>query len=183
METIFVFLSDGFEEIEALGTVDILRRAGLNVCTISMNDDLSVKTAHEVILQADELFDNADYTKSELLILPGGSMKLNDYPTLKEVLKIHNAKGKYIAAICAAPAVLGCAGLLHGRRVTCYPGFEGYCEGAEITGELCTVDGNIITGKGPAATLPFAYTLTEMFAGKHIADQLREGMIYNQLVR
>ncbi|MDO4802250.1 MAG: DJ-1/PfpI family protein, partial [Prevotellaceae bacterium] len=90
----------------------MLRRAGLNICTISMNDDLSVKTAHGVILQADELFDHADYTKSELLILPGGSMKLNEYPALKEVLKVHNAKGRHIAAICAAPAVLGCAGLL-----------------------------------------------------------------------
>ncbi|MDO4802687.1 MAG: DJ-1/PfpI family protein, partial [Prevotellaceae bacterium] len=71
----------------------------------------------------------------------------------------------------------------HGRRVTCYPGFERYCEGAEITGEPCTIDGNIITGKGPAATLPFAYTLVEMFASKQIADQLREGMIYNQFVQ
>lgn len=182
MESIFIFLSDGFEEIEALGTIDILRRAGLDVCTISMNDDLAVTTAHGVIVQADELYGNVDFTTAELLILPGGSIKLNEYPALKEVLKAHNAQGKHIAAICAAPAVLGCAGLLQGRRVTCYPGFEGYCEGAEISGELCTVDGNIITGKGPAATLPFAYTLVEMFACKQIADQLREGMIYNQLI-
>lgn len=180
---VYIFLSDGFEEIEALATVDILRRGGVDVTTVSMNNDCRVMSSHGIAVCADCLFANADYTNAEMLILPGGSTKLNEYDCLKALLKEHNAKDGKIAAICAAPMVLGGIGLLQGRRATCYPGFEQYMDGAEYTSQLVTIDGNITTGRGPAATLPFAYTLLADLKGERISKVVQDGMIYTQLMQ
>ena len=186
MAKVYVFLADGFEDVEALIPVDVLRRGGQEVVTVSVMDDSQVvESAHGVQIVADALFDDADLNDAALLLLPGGmpgASNLFDHDGLKEALLRHSAQGKLTAAICAAPAVvLGQLGLLNGRRATCYPGFE-HLLGGEYTGELCTVDGHFITAEGPAAAFPFAYKLLEILAGEETSRQVATGMRYAHLM-
>lgn len=186
MSKVYLFLADGFEEVEALIPVDVLRRGGVDVRTVSVNGSIEVTGAHGVTMAADLIFEAADLSDATLLVLPGGlpgSTNLNDHEPLKDALLAHNDKGGMLAAICAAPMVLGGLGILKGRRATCYPGFETYMTGAEYTHELCTVDGNITTGEGPAAAFPFAYTLLAQLAGEGVATQVAEGMRYLHLMK
>lgn len=182
---VYEFLATGFEDIEALAPLDILRRGGVEIKTVSITGDLIVESAHGVGIKADLLFEDADLASADLLMLPGGlpgATNLNEHEGLRRALVEHNAKGKRIAAICAAPLVLGGLGLLEGRLATCYPGFESHLKGATYTAELYTIDGNITTGRGPAASLPYGYALLEQLAGEEVAKQLRDGMIYTQLM-
>ena len=182
---VYEFLATGFEEVEALAPVDILRRGGVEIKTVSVTGDLVVESAHGVGIRADLLFDEADLASADLLMLPGGlpgATNLNAHEGLRRALTEHNAKGRRIAAICAAPLVLGGLGLLEGRRATCYPGFEKYMTGATYTAELFTTDGNITTGRGPAAVLPYSYAILEQLAGADTAKAVRDGMIYTQLM-
>ena len=182
---VYEFLATGFEEVEALAPVDILRRGGIEIKTVSITGDLVVESAHGVGIRADLLFDEADLASADLLMLPGGlpgATNLNAHEGLRRALAEHNARGRRIAAICAAPLVLGGLGLLEGRRATCYPGFEKYMTGATYTAELFTTDGNITTGRGPAAVLPYSYALLEQFVGPEATKQVRDGMIYTQLM-
>lgn len=186
MRTIFVFLADGFEDIEALGTIDILRRAGLNVLTVSIMGRETVLSSSRIPVVADALFEAVDCAEADMLVLPGGmpgSTNLRDFSPLLDALKEHNAAGKLIAAICAAPMVLGKIGLLNGLRATCYPGCEETMVGATYTRELCTVDRNIITGEGPAAVFPFAYTLVDLLLGTNASAPFRQGMMFNHLLQ
>ncbi|MEJ8770261.1 DJ-1 family glyoxalase III [Prevotella sp. HCN-7019] len=179
MAKVYEFLADGFEEVEGLGPVDVLRRGGVEVKTVSVTGSEMVSTSHGVTVKADLLFEDADFSDADLLMMPGGlpgSATLDMHEGLHRVLAAHNEAGKLIGAICAAPMVLGRMGLLKGRRATCYPGFDKYLEGAEYTSELVTVDGNFVTGKGPAATLPYAYKLLEFMAGEEKAREVAEGM-------
>ena len=182
---VYEFLATGFEEVEALAPVDILRRGGIEIKTVSITGDLVVESAHGVGIRADLLFDEADLASADLLMLPGGlpgATNLNAHEGLRRALTEHNARGRRIAAICAAPLVLGGLGLLEGRRATCYPGFEKYMTGATYTAELFTTDGNITTGRGPAAVLPYSYAILEQLAGADTAKAVRDGMIYTQLM-
>ncbi|MFI3306481.1 MAG: DJ-1 family glyoxalase III [Rikenellaceae bacterium] len=178
MKTSYIFLSDGFEEIEALSVVDILRRAEISIITLSMNDTLTVKSSHGVTVVADALFRGSDLSDGDYLILPGGSTKLNEYDDLKLLLRSHADRGGRIAAICAAPMVLGGISLLDGKRATCYPGFEKYLVGATFVDEGVVVDGAIITANGPASSLKFAYTIVEQIVGAEVAATIRQQMIY-----
>ncbi len=181
MAKVYVFLADGFEDIEALGTVDVLRRGGVDVKTVSITGTEFVTTSHGIVLKADMLFEDADFSDANLLMLPGGmpgSASLDMHEGVKAALTAQNARGGMIAAICAAPMVLGRLGLLKGRKATCYPGFEKYLDGAEYTGEMFTTDGNITTGKGPAATLPYAYELLARLTDAATADEVAKGMLY-----
>lgn len=185
MAKVYEFLATGFEEIEALIPLDIMRRAGVEFKTVSVTGSLLVETAHGVKIQADMLIEDADFSDADLLMLPGGlpgATNLNDHAGVKKAVFEQNARGKMVAAICAGPMVLGGLGLLKGKRATCYPGFEKYLDGAEYTHELFTVDGNITTGEGPAATLPYAYALLAALTDKHTADQVAEGMMYKHLM-
>ena len=182
---VYEFLATGFEEVEALAPVDILRRGGVEIKTVSVTGDLIVESAHGVGIKADAHFEDIDPTDADLLMLPGGlpgATNLNEHEGLRKALVEQNARGGRIAAICAAPLVLGGLGLLEGRKATCYPGFEKYMTGATYTADLCTVDGNITTGRGPAAVLPYSYALLEQFVGAETAKQVRDGMIYTQLM-
>lgn len=186
MKKILEFLADGFEDIEALAPVDILRRGGVDIVTVSIMDSLTVKSAHGVEMKADVMFDDADIEGADMLMLPGGmpgAENLKNHAGLRDALKRHAAAGKKIGAICAAPMVLGDLGLLRGRRATCYPGFECFLEGAEYTADLFTVDGNIITGKGPAAAFPYAYEIARWFIGEQDVKGMEDGMIYTELVK
>lgn len=178
MKNIFVFLMTGFEEIEALGTIDVLRRAGLSVKSVSLVDSKQVVSSHGIPVTADLMFDEVDFSTAEMLILPGGTPKYNEHEGMKkEVLAFAN-KGEKVAAICASPMVLGGLGLLKGKRATCYPGFEKYLEGAILeTDKAVVVDGNITTGRGPGLTVDFALKLVELIAGTAKSDEVAKGLL------
>lgn len=178
---IYVFLATGFEEVEAIAPIDVLRRAGLQVTTVSITDELTVVGAHGMGMVADTLFADNDYSDADLLFLPGGlpgSTNLNAHQDLRQLILDHHAADKALAAICAAPMVYGNLGLAQGKRMTCYPGCEQYLVGADYTANLVERDGLMFTGKGPAAALALGYMLVEHFCGEDVADQLRQGMMY-----
>jgi len=178
----FIFLADGFEEIEALATVDILRRAELDVTTVSITDSLTVTGAHNVQVDAETTFKGADFTDADWLILPGGmpgASNLRNCEGLCELLRKHAKEGR-IAAICAAPAVvLASLGLLDGRQATCYPGFDLALVqgGAEYVDERVVVDGNIVTSNGPSSAFLFALTIVSLTLGQPAADKVADGML------
>lgn len=184
---VYVFLADGFEDIEALAPIDILRRGEVEVTTVSITGSDYVESAHGVRMKADAKFEDiANFDDADLLLLPGGmpgATNLARHDGVCAALTEQNEKGKYIGAICAAPMVLGKLGIVDGKRATCYPGFEKYLTGAEYTAELYTIDGNIITGRGPAASLPYGYALLSLFAGRDDVKAIEEGMIYTQLMQ
>lgn len=185
MAKIYVFLAEGFEEIEALAPVDILRRGNQEVVTTSVTGALWVTSSHGITVKADILMEETDLGDADVLLLPGGmpgSKNLNEHEGVRQALLAHADKGRLIGAICAAPMVLGSLGLLEGRRATCSPGFEIYLTGAEYTQELVTVDGNIVTGEGPAASMPYAYQLLSMVADEDISRTLQEKMQFAHLM-
>ena len=187
MAKVYVFLADGFEDIEALTPVDVLRRGGVDVVTVSvMDDNQMVESAHGVQMLADALVEDCDFSDADLLLLPGGmpgASNLYDNVRVREAVVAQHEAGKKIAAICAAPAVvLGQLGILNGKRATCYPGFEQLLQGAEYTGELCTIDGNITTAEGPAAAFPFAYALLADLTNEQTSQQIAIGMRYAHLM-
>ena len=186
MKKVYVFLADGFEDVEALIPVDVFRRGGLDVTTVSISDFPLVRSAHGVNIEADIMFEQGDFSDADLVFLPGGMPGASNLFEHKGVCKVvvdQFAAGKKIAAICAAPAVvLGQLGLLEGKKATCYPGFEDMLDGAQYTADLVTVDGNVTTGEGPAAAFPFAYELLAQLAGKQTSDQIAEGMRFKHLM-
>ena len=180
MKKVVLFLANGFEEIEALGTLDILRRAQIPVKTVSISDDKTVTGAHNISVIADTIFAEADFTEVEVLVLPGGmpgAKHLNEHEGVKNLLLEFNKQQKMIASICAAPMVLGGLRLLEGRRATCYPGFEPELIGAQVTGENVVVDGNITTGKGPGLVFDFALRLVEQIAGISTRREVQQGLL------
>lgn len=186
MAKVYQFIANGSEEIEALTTIDVLRRAGVEVVTVSITGSEFAELSHGVTIKCDTTTEAATYEDADMLLLPGGlpgSTYLLQHEGVRQALLTHNAKGKKIGAICAAPQVLGDLGILEGKRATCYPGCEGGLNGAVYTAELFTIDGNIITGKGPAATLPYAYAILEMLGYAKEAEALKEGMMYNFLMK
>ena len=177
MKTAAVFLIDGFEETEALTTVDILRRGGVVVTTVSLTGRQEVISKNKIPVRADAMFEAVKDEKFDMIILPGGTLAIKDHAGLQELVKKYNAEGKLIGAICAAPAALGKAGVLHGRTAVCYPGLESHLEGANIGKNIVEVDGNITTAKGPAVTPFFALKLLEHLEGKAMADEVAEGFL------
>ncbi|MDE5551975.1 MAG: DJ-1/PfpI family protein [Muribaculaceae bacterium] len=183
MNQSFLFLAEGFEEIEALTTVDVLRRAGLDVKTVSITSALQVKGAHGIVVRADVLFDNTLFDNPAWLILPGGlpgADNLYDFAPLHGLLEgqAKSANGR-IAAICAAPAVvLGKIGLLKGEKATCYPGFEEHLEGAEYVDQPVVVSGKFVTANGPANSMLFALNIVRETIGELEAVKVANGMLF-----
>ena len=183
METVYTFFADGFEEIEALTTVDILRRAGLNVKIVSVTPDEIVIGAHGISILCDVNFENCDFHDASLLVLPGGmpgASTLDKHQRLKDLLLKFTKEQKPIAAICAAPMVLGKLGLLKGKQVTCYPGFEQYLEGAVCLDASVVTDGLFITGRGPGAALEFSLAIVKQLLGTAKVDELIAAMCVKQ---
>lgn len=179
MGTVYAFFADGFEEIEAFTAIDTLRRAGLNVEMVSVTPDEIVVGAHDVSVLCDINFANCDFEDAELLLLPGGmpgAATLDKHEGLRKLILNFAENNKPIAAICAAPMVLGKLGLLKGRKATCYPSFEQYLEGAECLDVPVVVDGNIITGMGPGAAMDFALAMVDKLSGKEKVEELVEAM-------
>lgn len=182
MEQISVFLADGFEEIEGLTVVDILRRAGLRVDTVSVTGEWIIRGSHQIDVQADCLFEEMDFSETDMLVLPGGmpgTRNLMNHKGLQELLRAYHEKGRYIAAICAAPSVFGRLGFLKGRRACCYPSFEEKLEGAEVVQEPVSVDGHIITSRGMGTAIPFALKLTALLCGEEKADEISRSIIFS----
>jgi 4-methyl-5(b-hydroxyethyl)-thiazole monophosphate biosynthesis len=181
MKKACVFLATGFEETEAAGTVDVLRRGGVEVTTISITGSRSVAGAHGIAVEADVLFEDATYADVDALILPGGgagSQMLNGHAPLKHLLVQHSEQNKIVAAICAAPLVLGGLGLLEGKKATCYPGVEPQLTGAIIAaGQPAVVDGNIITGMGPGLVFHFALEVLAALAGEEVAEGVASDLL------
>ena len=180
MKKIYAFLAQGFEETEALMVIDLMRRSHtIDVVTVSVTDELMVESSHKVKFFADKTIDEIDFEQGDCIFLPGGmpgAATLDKHEGLRKLILSFAEKGKPIAAICAAPMVLGKLGLLKGKKATCYPGFEQYLEGAECVGEHVVRDGNIITGMGPGAAMEFALAIVELLAGKEKVDELAEAM-------
>lgn len=167
----YLFLDNGFEEIEAITTIDLLRRANIPLTTVSITGKPMVLGAHNIAVEADGLFENVDFDDAEMLILPGGQTHLDKHNGLCELLVHHNDENKEIAAICAAPSVLGKLGILAGKQATCYPGFESWL-GESYVGGLVVESKNIITGKGPGLAADFAFCIIEHIKGSDVADQV-----------
>ncbi len=180
MKKVYIFLADGFEEIEAITPIDVLRRAEIETITVSITDTKNVKGAHNMTLMADKLFTECDFSSADMLLLPGGlpgAHNLNAYQPLKELLKSFNERGKSIAAICAAPYILGELGILNHKNATCYPGFESSLEGANYTASALESDKNIITAKGPGAAMYFSLAIVTKLCSEDKAVELAKGMV------
>lgn len=177
----YVFLADGFEDLEALSVIDIMRRAELDVVTVSINKTNIVTSAHNVPVQADVLLSEVDFNTEGYLILPGGmpgTTNLWECTELTEKVKEHAEAGRPTAAICAAPLILGRLGLLEGKEATCYPGFEAELKGAKCMEDGVVVFGNIITGKGPGKSFDFAYAIVTSILGATKAGEISSAMQY-----
>lgn len=180
MKNVYVFFADGFEEIEAIAPVDILRRAGCNVTIVSITNDIKVKSSRGITIIADKILDDTGYSNADMLVLPGGmpgTQNLNAHTGLKNSLIEANKNSKFIAAICAAPMVLGHLGILNGKRATCYPGNESDLEGAFFTGNNVEIDSNIITSKGAGTSVQFSLALVEVLFGKEKSKEIADKMM------
>ena len=182
---IILFLADGFEEIEAIAPIDIFRRAGIEVLTVSVTDNLIIEGAHGISVFADyylsDLYDKG-IIDDALLYLPGGmpgTANLEKSDELKSLLINANEKRQTIAAICAAPSILGKMGLLKGKKAVCYPGYEKFLEGADVsTAETIVKSDNILTSKAPGTAIPFALKIVELIKSKEVADKVKGDMFY-----
>ena len=179
---IYVFLAEGFEEIEAIATIDILRRAELPVRTAAVGTQSRlVAGAHGIAVEADCMESDVKTDDMDAIVLPGGmpgTLNLDHSETVRGFVEYCASNDKILAAICAAPSVLGHAGCLKGKKATCYPGFERELFGAQTSSELVVKDGSIITGKGPGAAIPFALTIVKTICGAQLAEEIREGLQY-----
>lgn len=188
MAKVYVFLANGFEDVEALIPVDVLRRGGVEVVTVSIvADSQVVETAHQVQIVADAMIEDCNFSDADLLFLPGGmpgATNLYEHEGVRKAVLAQAKAGKKVAAICAAPAVvLAQLGVLDGKQATCYPGFEKLLTKAQYTADLVTVDGNITTAEGPAAAFPFAYELLAQLVSKEVSGQIAEGMRFVHLMQ
>jgi len=177
---IYVHLADGFEEIEAITIIDVLRRANLETASVSMTGDKSVRGAHDIWVDADILFEKADYERCDMIVLPGGmpgTMNLKAHAGLAGQIKDFALAGKYLAAICAAPLVLNAAGVLTDKNATIYPGMEEHLAGAKPQTDKVVKDGKIITSRGAGTAIEFSLTLVAVFLGQEKADQMRKAMV------
>ena len=183
MKKAYVFLAEGFEECEALIVVDILRRAGFDCRTLSISDAAMVESSHKVKVLADGLASDEDLSSADIVILPGGipgTYNLAESNLVKKACTDYS-KGKYVAAICAAPSILSSLGITDGKNATCAPAFEEKMGNAALTHSSVAVDGNIITGQGLGAAIPFALKIVEMLESKDLSDKIAAKICYKTL--
>lgn len=181
MAKICVFLADGFEEIEALTVVDLLRRANQEVDMVSISKEEIVIGAHKIEVKADTLYEQVDFSKVEVLVLPGGmpgTTHLGEHKELMECVTKFANEGKWVCAICAAPSLLGRLGLLEGKEAVCYPGFEEQLLGARLSQEKVVRDGNIITSRGMGCAIGFSLEIIQQLCGEEVAQKIKTGIIY-----
>ena len=181
---VYIHLAEGYEEVEALTCVDVLRRAGVDAKMVSVTGSLLVKGAHGINIEADLLFEDADYDACEMIVLPGGlpgATNLRDHAGLTARIKEFAKAGKPQAAICAAPLALAAHGALEGKKATIYPVMEDHRAGAKPTGETVTIDGGVITGMGPALAMEFALALVGFLKGEKTKKEVATGLLYDRI--
>ena len=178
---IYVFLANGFEEVEALTPVDMLRRCEQKVITVGVGNQ-SVIGSHNIPVLADITDSQIELNDEiEMIVLPGGmpgTLNLEKNPNVQKAVDYCAEKGKYIAAICAAPSILGHKGLLDGREATCYTGFEQQMGNAKISDKPVCVDGNYITSRGAGTAMPFAFELVKLLTSEERAEKLIQSVLY-----
>lgn len=181
MNKVYVFFAEGFEEIEGLTVVDMLRRVQVETVMVSMGETRMVKGAHGITVEADGVFSAYSYEDGTMAVLPGGMPGTNylmAHEGLKQVLFSYHKEKKYLAAICAAPSVLGMNGLLEGRHATCYPGFEEKLLGAKALPDAVVMDGNFITSRGMGTAISFGAALVSVLVGEETAEELLNAIQY-----
>ena len=174
-------MADGCEEIEGLTVVDIVRRAKMEIVMISITGKREVTSSHQVTFLTDALAAEVDYDTLDGIVLPGGmpgTLNLQADETVNKVIRQFAAEGKLVCAICAAPSVLGAAGILEGKCATCHPGFEEKLTGAKVEEKEVVVDGNVITSRGMGTAIPFALEIVRYFADDETVEQVRKGLVY-----
>ena len=183
MSKIGIFMANGCEEIEGLTVVDIVRRAGIEIETISITDENKVTSSQEITFETDTTKDKADFASYDGIVLPGGmpgTTNLGADETVNKVIKEFAQEGKLVCAVCAAPSVLGLAGILEGKKATCYPGYEDKLLGATFTEEKVAVDGNVITSRGLGTTIPFALEIVRYLSGDEVAESIAQKIIWKE---
>lgn len=179
---VFVFIAEGFEEIEAITPVDVLRRAGLCVETVSVEKELKVTGAHGITIVCDTTLAESEKVQADALVLPGGmpgALGLLHSTLLLERIRRENEKGTLLCAICAAPMVFAKAGILDGRKAVIYPGMEAEIKGAIPSSAMVCVDGNLITSLGPATALPFSLEVLKTLTDAHTREEIERGMLFH----
>ena len=176
-----VFFAERFEEIEAVSPVDILKRAGHEVFTVSVGHSHHVMGSHGMMVKTDYCIDEIHIDNFDMIVLPGGPghKDLEKCDKLMRKVKKFNDQGKYIAAICAAPTILGRLGILAGKKATCFPGYEGELKGAECTGSPAEIDGHVITGRSAGTAVDFSLKIVEALAGHEAAEKLAASIFFD----
>ena len=178
---VYIFLADGFEDIEGLTVVDLMRRADIDIKTVSIKKSKEITTSHGITMLTDLTFAETDFTDADMLVLPGGmpgTNYLRDHEGLAELLKKQYEAGKWVAAICAAPSVFGGLGFLKDRKATSYPGCLDGIPVGEYTEEPVAVDGNVVTSRGVGTAIAFALKLIEVLISKEKADEIAASIVY-----
>lgn len=178
-----VFFGTGYEEIEALTVVDLLRRQGIDTEMVSITGEETVTGSHNIKVSMDSLLEDIDFSKVDMIVLPGGGEGTKNLEACKPLMEQVDAfarEGKALGAICATPSILGHRGILNGKKAIAYPGFEGQLEGAVVTHEPAVRDGNIITGRGMGCSIDFGLAIIEYLADSRASAAMAEKIVYKQ---
>ena len=181
MAKVAAFLAEGFEEVEALTVIDLLRRGNVDVTTVSIMGDKLVKGGHDIPVKADALFEDLNYDGFDMLFLPGGGLGTQNLKAHKELAKVildFDRKGKKLAAICAAPTVYGELGILKGKNATCYPGCESGLLGANYITDSVVEDSHFITSRGVGTAIDMGLKLVSVFKGEEASKALGKAIVY-----
>lgn len=184
MKKIAVFFAEGYEEIEALTVVDMCRRAGIDTEMVSVTDTLTVTGAHAIPVVMDKMLENVDFTSLDMIVLPGGmpgTTNLEKTPLLMEQVASFASAGKFVAAICAAPSVLGHLGILKGKTACCFPGFEEELTGAKVTFNACERDGNVITARGMGCAIDFSVEIINALLDGAKGEEIASKIVYKKI--
>ncbi len=184
MSKVLIFMAEGHEEVEALTVVDILRRAQIDIEMISVTGNKNVTGSHGITTHCDRLIENTNFENADMIVLPGGmpgTLNLEKCEPLMDQVHGFNAAKKGLAAICAAPTVFGRAGILKGKKATCYPGMEKDLLEADFSTDVVCHDGHVITSRGMGTAIPFALEIVKTFKGEEIAQKLAESIVYAPL--
>ncbi len=181
MSKIAVFFADGCEEIEGLTVVDMLRRAGIDVCGVSITGSREVHGSHNITFLADLTYEEADLDTFDGAVLPGGvpgTPNLGAHAGVVSTIKKFAEEGKLVAAICAAPSILGENGILKGKRATCHPGWEDRLTGAVVSEETAVTDGNVITSRGMGTAVDFSLAIIRKLSDEETVAKVKKGIVY-----
>ena len=183
MSKVCVFFAEGYEEIEALTVVDLLRRAGIETQMVSVTGDKQVTSSHNVPVIMDALLADVNFDEVDMIVLPGGMPGTKNLENCAELMAQVDAfvqAGKYVAAICAAPSILGHRGILQGRRACCYPEYEEELTGAEVTRNSVEIAGNVIASRGMGCAIDFSLAIVSVYKGQNAAKELAEKVVYSR---